>query len=739
MPSTGGSLGGISVPVAIVLGLISSFIQSLGLTIQRKSHIQNASLPDTRQRSEWKRPLWLIGFAIFIVANIGGTVFQIGALPIVMLAPLGAVSLLYNALLARFILDDFFSRYMIAGTALIAAGAVLIGYFGVVREPNHSLDDLLALYSRPTFIAFASVFALTFVGVLAIAHLAEWQLHIRLFRPETASVKGKSRRIGRKKPKRRWSAPSLAPVVEVSESNSGIATPVLEIADEAARKGISIERVLAKRNGLQSLSRTAGMGAGPRGYGTFYKSHDSSSSSASSTTSEESTVIASAKPSQSTSAAAAAAAMNDPAIRRTCLSLAVAYGGASGTLSGACLLFAKSGIELLVMTIDGENQFDRWQSWFLIAVMLIAALSQLWYLNKSLRLADPTLVCPLAFCFYNTSSIMLGLVYFNQLGSLSWTSLVLVIVGIAVLLAGVWTVSLHGSKVAEDGDDKEEEEGLLAQDQSRLSSLDSSASVLSPVEADNATEQTSLLANAGGIGGPHLPPSSAARKSPELSNLGLASSPMSPDGSNSSSSSGGSSGGGGNSSLTRSKRKSRSGSFGGLGMRVPGLPLHSVHFESSEGSSEAPLEPIDTSTRNGSSNIVAGALTSPRSQQRRRHIYEALLEGGLSIGISPSSPGFHVKHTFEMNNDDSTFSAMQKQRRPRRTFSEADVEILAADQDAQVGDLPLESEQEDYNSAWTRVMPALDYTTLSDRLSNLTTSTKGWFGGMFQNNSRSDG
>lgn len=115
MPAEQSTSGPISVPVAIVLGLFSSFIQSLGLTIQRKSHLQNALLPQGKQRSEWKRPLWLIGFAIFIVANIGGTVFQIGALPIVMLAPLGAVSLLYNALLARFILDDFFSRYMVLG------------------------------------------------------------------------------------------------------------------------------------------------------------------------------------------------------------------------------------------------------------------------------------------------------------------------------------------------------------------------------------------------------------------------------------------------------------------------------------------------------------------------------------------------------------------------------------------------------------------------------------------------
>lgn len=85
-----------------------------------------------QQRRDWKRPLWLMGFAIFITSNILGSVFQIGALPIVILAPLGAVSipipvmvskliifcqvsLLWNALFAKFLLGDIFSRYLIIG------------------------------------------------------------------------------------------------------------------------------------------------------------------------------------------------------------------------------------------------------------------------------------------------------------------------------------------------------------------------------------------------------------------------------------------------------------------------------------------------------------------------------------------------------------------------------------------------------------------------------------------------
>jgi hypothetical protein len=88
------------------------------------------------------------------------------ALPIVILAPLGAVSLIYNALLARLILGDTFGKGAIAGTALVAGGAVLIAVFGVVQEREHSLDELLRLFGRPTFVAFFSIEG--FVIVVAV-------------------------------------------------------------------------------------------------------------------------------------------------------------------------------------------------------------------------------------------------------------------------------------------------------------------------------------------------------------------------------------------------------------------------------------------------------------------------------------------------------------------------------------------------------------------------------------------
>lgn len=63
-------------------------------------------------------------------------------------------------------------------------------------------------------------------------------------------------------------------------------------------------------------------------------------------------------------------------------------------------------------------------------------------MNRALRLVGPTLVCPLAFCFYNIISILSGLIYFDQWALLSALQIGLVSLGTIVLLAGVWIVSI---------------------------------------------------------------------------------------------------------------------------------------------------------------------------------------------------------------------------------------------------------------------------------------------------------
>lgn len=46
----------ISIPLGIFIGLLASFVQSLGLAIQRRSHVLNSQLPEQDQKVEHRRP-----------------------------------------------------------------------------------------------------------------------------------------------------------------------------------------------------------------------------------------------------------------------------------------------------------------------------------------------------------------------------------------------------------------------------------------------------------------------------------------------------------------------------------------------------------------------------------------------------------------------------------------------------------------------------------------------------------
>jgi magnesium transporter len=56
MPALSAGDGDISIAAGIIIGLLASCVQSLGLTIQRKSHVLNQALPDHLQRVEHRRP-----------------------------------------------------------------------------------------------------------------------------------------------------------------------------------------------------------------------------------------------------------------------------------------------------------------------------------------------------------------------------------------------------------------------------------------------------------------------------------------------------------------------------------------------------------------------------------------------------------------------------------------------------------------------------------------------------------
>lgn len=66
----------LSIPLGILAGLLASFVQSLGLTIQRKSHVLNQALPEHRRRVEHQRPSVSL---VFSLHTFGLHTFQVMA------------------------------------------------------------------------------------------------------------------------------------------------------------------------------------------------------------------------------------------------------------------------------------------------------------------------------------------------------------------------------------------------------------------------------------------------------------------------------------------------------------------------------------------------------------------------------------------------------------------------------------------------------------------------------------
>lgn len=141
--------------IGTLVGVLSSAAQSVGLTLQRKSHVQeDMVLNEGSRRPPYQRPLWRLGFLLFLIANLLGSSIQITTLPLIILSPLQAVGLVFNSVCSAAILDEGFTAFSIAGTVLVAVGALAIAGFGSIEEPYHSLEELLTLMNRSPFVSW---------------------------------------------------------------------------------------------------------------------------------------------------------------------------------------------------------------------------------------------------------------------------------------------------------------------------------------------------------------------------------------------------------------------------------------------------------------------------------------------------------------------------------------------------------------------------------------------------------
>ncbi|KAI5960526.1 hypothetical protein KGF57_001922 [Candida theae] len=171
------------------VAVVSSAIQSFGVTLQRKSHLLHLEMPGEcaaestfhhtshHRQQKYRRNMWYFGFSLFIVANVLGSAIQISTLPLIILSPLQSIGLIFNSIFSCLLLPgEHFTSRLWSGTGIIALGACITAYNGSTHsdptnQPQPDINEsfkivLTKLLSRSFLQWFIGTFV--FMGCLLI-------------------------------------------------------------------------------------------------------------------------------------------------------------------------------------------------------------------------------------------------------------------------------------------------------------------------------------------------------------------------------------------------------------------------------------------------------------------------------------------------------------------------------------------------------------------------------------------
>ena len=139
----------------------------------------------------------------------------------------------------------------------------------------------------------------------------------------------------------------------------------------------------------------------------------------------------------------------------------VSYAALSGTYGSCTVLFAKSTVTLINVSLGGENQFAKGPFPFvIITCMLVAIALQTHYLAKGLQFFDALFIIPVFQCFFIIFSILGGAVYFEELQGFNGNQWAMFLSAVVITVYGVLLLSARDMGGSADAMHQIKEEGL---------------------------------------------------------------------------------------------------------------------------------------------------------------------------------------------------------------------------------------------------------------------------------------
>ena len=155
--------------IGIILAIVGNVLISVSFQITKLAHNKNQQ----SQVSYLKLPLWWVSVVTMASGEVGNFLAY-GYAPATIVSPLGAVSVIFNAILSKFFLQEANSWSQYLGVVFALGGSV-----GVVLGAPYScevevtVDSLLGLLQQPLSIAFfVCIFCIT--GSLGFLGKKSW-------------------------------------------------------------------------------------------------------------------------------------------------------------------------------------------------------------------------------------------------------------------------------------------------------------------------------------------------------------------------------------------------------------------------------------------------------------------------------------------------------------------------------------------------------------------------------------
>ncbi|RQM19041.1 hypothetical protein B5M09_013440 [Aphanomyces astaci] len=150
------------------ISLVFSILNSVGINLQKYSLSQNANSTKT----SFQQPLWVLGMVFVILGSILDFV-AFGMAPQTLLAPLAALSLVWNMFIAPFFHKEKVTRRNLVATAIIFVGVTITVIFAGHSTPTYDLDDLILLYQTPVMYAYITCVVLFLLTMFAATRYIE--------------------------------------------------------------------------------------------------------------------------------------------------------------------------------------------------------------------------------------------------------------------------------------------------------------------------------------------------------------------------------------------------------------------------------------------------------------------------------------------------------------------------------------------------------------------------------------